>query len=77
MTPRLIVCRNIGSTNSNVAEREFIAENAAVAAAISEADLNRCGAFQEFHLRVKQGGEFGDTTWGFLYQTAQDIQAEF
>ena len=72
--PRLIICRNIGSTDSNIAGREFIAENAAVAAAISDADLNRCDAFQEFQLLIKPGGVYGGMAWRLLYQTEQDIQ---
>ena len=72
--PQLIVCRNIRSSDSIIAEREFIAENAAVAAAIADADLKLCDAFQEFLHEVKKGGEFGGTAWRLLYQTAQDIR---
>lgn len=71
--PRLIVCRNTRSNDSIIAEREFIAENAAVAAAIASSDLNRCPAFVRFRRLAVKGGDLGSTGWQLLYQTAGDI----
>jgi hypothetical protein len=72
--PRLIVCRSAGSVyRSSQPEREFIAENAALAAAIAWPDLRRCAAFVEFRRRAAEGGDLGGAGWCLLYETAAFI----
>lgn len=71
--PSLIVCRTQGAAESKVPEREFVAENAALAAAIAGPDLMRCPAFQQFQRLAAGGGDLGTTAWRPLYDTAEAI----
>ena len=71
--PRLIVCRSTRPADRATAEREFIAETAAIAAAIAGADLRRCAAFAEFRQLAARGGELGGSGWRLLYRTAEAI----
>ena len=71
--PRLIVCRGVKSGDREIAEREFIAENAAIAAAIAGPDLLRCEGFLEFRRLAAQGGDLGSYGWKLLYRTSEAI----
>ena len=71
--PRLIVCRSTRPADRAIAEREFVAENAAIAAAIAGADLRRCDAFLEFRRLAARGGDLGGLGWRLLYRTAEAI----
>ena len=70
---RIIVCRNARPTGS-VDGREFIAENAAIAAAIAQADLDRCPDFRRFQLLCAKGGDLSGTGWSLLYGVAETIE---
>ncbi|MBI2855093.1 MAG: hypothetical protein HYX87_09285 [Chloroflexi bacterium] len=73
-TPRLIVCRRTGTGEYEKGnEREFIAETAALAAAIAPVDLARSGAFAEFQALAVRGGDVTTPGWSLLYDTAAFI----
>lgn len=71
--PRLVVCRRLPGGRGGDAELEFIAENAAIAAAIAGPDLARCPTFQEFMALARGGGPLPQYAWPLLYQTAAFI----
>ena len=71
--PRLIFCRGFSAPQPKSAEREFMAENAALAAAIAGPDLARSGAFIRFQHLAALGGDLGSQGWQLLYKTAEDL----
>lgn len=61
--PRRIVCRRTtAAADPQEAEREFIAETAALAAGIAGPDLARCAAFCQFQQLAAGGGELGSSS---------------
>jgi hypothetical protein len=71
---RLIACRKIGAYDHVSAdEREFIAENAALAAAVCPADLVRSAAFLELQGLAARGGNITTPGWSLLAAAASDI----
>jgi hypothetical protein len=71
---RLIVCRKIGTPDEAGAdERELMAENAALAAAISPLDLARSQAFMELQELAARGGDITTPGWSILARSASDI----
>lgn len=70
---RRIVCRSIAPTPRFEKEREFLAENAARAAAIDPHDLTRCDAYHEYVRRVSRGGDLGPSGWQILADIAGAI----
>ena len=73
--PRLIYCRGIKALQPGSAAREFVAENAALAAAIAGPDLARSSAFLRFESLAAAGGDLGPFGWRLLYEAAEDIGA--
>lgn len=71
--PQLIMCRRGPFGFGPEAEREFRAENAALAAAIAGPDLVRCEAFLSFENLAQRGGELGSQGWLLLYEVAECI----
>jgi hypothetical protein len=71
--PQIIVCRTVAPASSADAEREFIAENAGLAAAIAQADLERSSAFVRFQRLVSDGLEHGGDAWRLLYDASDDV----
>jgi hypothetical protein len=71
--PHLIMCRRRTSGFGPETEREFRAENAALAAAIAEPDLYRCEAFLRFQPLAERGGELGSRGWRLLYEITESI----
>jgi hypothetical protein len=69
-----IVCRStkLGATRRE-RDREFIAETAALAAAISGRDLERSPDYQQFRARAADGGDIGPIAWKLLRGAAQFI----
>jgi hypothetical protein len=71
--PRLIMCRRFVFERDANAEREFAAEQTALAAAIAGPDLRRCDAFLRLESLVVRGGELGGYGWHLLYETSEFI----
>ena len=70
---KLVVCRSTREIDRETSKREFFTENAAIAAAISSADLNRTRPFLEFQRVTIRGGDLGGSGWSLLYRVAEDI----
>ena len=73
--PNLIVCRPHAVGGQSNLGKEFMAENAGIAAAIAYFDLERCEAFQEFLRKVGRGGDLGGSALHLLYQAGEYIGA--
>jgi hypothetical protein len=71
--PQLIMCRRGTRHFGPEGEREFRAENAALAAAIAGPDLLRCEAFLAFQTLAERGGELGSRGWHLLYDITDYI----
>jgi hypothetical protein len=71
--PRVVVCKTRKPLGPAERAREFFAENAAQAAAIAAADLQRCGAYAEYQRRLARGGDLGRYGWALLYGIAAFI----
>jgi hypothetical protein len=69
----LIVCRTAQGHRIAGEEREFLAENAGVAAAICGADLARSPSFSKFQRLAAQCVELAGDGWHLLYETADGI----
>jgi hypothetical protein len=70
---RLIVCRSTGGRRGAQPPWEFVAENAALAAAIAGPDLARSRAFFRFQRLAAQRGDLGSRAWAALYEICEDI----
>jgi hypothetical protein len=71
--PNIIVCRPHAAGEPSNLGKEFMAENAGIAAAISDSDLKRCDAFHEFHRLVAAGGDLGGSGFHLLYKSGEFI----
>lgn len=71
--PKLIVCRSTRPLEPIDIQREFVAENAALAAAIAGPDLARCSEFLRFRRLAPDGGKLQSSAWQLLYKTAEVI----
>jgi hypothetical protein len=70
---RLIVCRSTDRRGGALPPWEFVAENAALAAAIAGPDLRRSRAFFKFQRLAAQRGDLGSRGWDALYEICEDI----
>jgi hypothetical protein len=70
---RLIVCRSTGVRRGIVPRWEFVAENAAIAAAIAGPDLARSRAFFKFQRLAAGRGDLGSGGWTLVYEISKDI----
>jgi hypothetical protein len=70
---RLIVCRSTGVRRGIMPPWEFVAENAALAAAIAGPDLARSRAFFKFQRLAAGRGDLASRGWGLVYEICKDI----
>jgi len=71
--PNMIICRPHSAGEPSNLGKEFMAENAGIAAAISDSDLERCEAFWEFKRLVAAGGDLGGSGFDLLYKSGEFI----
>ena len=71
--PRAIVCRQLFAADRQFDRREFVAENAGLAAAIAAPDLARCSAFACLRNLGMRGGELDGRGWMLLRKTAHFV----
>jgi hypothetical protein len=71
--PQPTLCRTAIWTGHEVSPREFIAEAAGLAAAIADADLQRCVSYVNFLQHASTGGNLGPVGWRLLYSVSAVI----
>jgi hypothetical protein len=71
--PQLIVCRSASVRNGRVPLHEFVAENAALSAAIAATDLVRSRGFLRFQRLAAARGDLGRRGWDALYEVCAEI----